>query len=167
MPRDRLPFDPIEEARRQWIDHGWGEVASGMAAVTSIMRAQQILLARIDEELRPLELTFARFELLMLLHFSRSGALPMGAIGRRLQVHPTSVTSVVDRLERQDLVRRTPHPTDRRTKLVTLTDAGRARALAAADVLNTAVFADPGLPDGRTEELVELLGSLRQRADGF
>ncbi|MTV25868.1 MarR family transcriptional regulator [Nitriliruptoraceae bacterium ZYF776] len=138
-----------------------------MAAVTSIMRAQQILLARVDEELRPFELTLARFELLMLLHFSREGALPMGTIGRRLQVHPTSVTSAVDRLERQELVRREPHPTDRRTKLVSLTDAGRDRVLAAVEVLNGSVFADPGLPEGRTEELVALLGQLRGRADGF
>jgi DNA-binding MarR family transcriptional regulator len=162
-----LPFDPVEEARRQWVFHGWSEVADGMAAVTSIMRAQQILLARIDDELRPLELTFARFELLMLLHFSRAGALPMVTIGQRLQVHPTSVTSAVDRLERQALVTRAPHPTDRRTKLVTLTDEGRWRVLAAVERLNAGVFADPGVPEDGIAPLIETLRSLRQRADGF
>lgn len=166
-PRSPLPFDPVEEARRQWVAHGWDASADGMAAVTSIMRAQQLLLARIDAELRPLELTFARYELLVLLHFSRAGALPMGAVGARLQVHPTSVTSAVDRLERQGFVRRAPHPTDRRTKLVGLTDAGRARALEATERLNATVFADVGVPADGVEPLVELLRSLRRREDGF
>ena len=105
-----LPFDPIEEARRQWIEHGWADVSNGMAAVTSIMRAQQLFLGRVDSVLRPYELTFARYELLMLLVFSRTGALPLSRIGARLQVHATSVTSAVDRLERQGFVRRATAP---------------------------------------------------------
>ena len=56
-----LSTDPIEEARRQWVDHGWEAAADGMAAVTSLVRAQQILMQRIDSVLRPLNLTFARF----------------------------------------------------------------------------------------------------------
>ena len=35
----------------------------------------------------------------MLLSFSTSGALPLSKIGERLQVHATSVTNVIDRLE--------------------------------------------------------------------
>lgn len=167
MPGSPLPFDPIEEARRQWVAHGWGDSADGMAAVTSITRAQQILLARIDEQLRPLDLTFARYEVLMLLLFSRAGALPLVKIGSRLQVHPTSVTSVVDRLESQGLVRRTPHPTDRRTKLAVLSDEGRRRALAATQRLNATVFADPGLAADEVTRLVEILRTLRQRAGDF
>jgi DNA-binding MarR family transcriptional regulator len=162
-----LPFDPVEEARRRWEAHGWGEAAGGMAAVTSVMRAQQILLARIDEQLRDLELTFARYEVLMLLLFSRSGALPMAVIGSRLQVHPTSVTSAVDRLERQGLVARTPHPSDRRAKLASLTTPGRERALAATARLNKTVFADPGLGDAGVERLVGLLRELRRHAGDF
>lgn len=167
MPDVPLPFDPIEEARRQWATHGWGDVAEGMAAVTSIVRAHQILLARIDEVLRPHDLTFARFELLALLHFSHRGALPMSTIGRRLQVHPTSVTSAVDRLERQGLVERRPHPDDGRTKLAHVTDAGRDRVVAAANDLNAEVFADPGLPPADVTTLIDVLRGLRQRADGF
>ena len=162
-----LPFDPIAEARRQWSKHGWDDAAAGMAVVTSIVRAQQILLSRIDEELRGLDLTFARYEVLMLLHFSHQGALPLGTVGSRLQVHPTSVTSAVDRLERQGLVRRVPHPTDRRTKLAELTDAGRARVLEATDRLNTTVFADPGVTTSQSERLIGILRSLRKQAGDF
>ena len=49
-----LPFDPIAEATRHWRDRGWTDAAPGMAAVTSIMRAQQIVQARVDAQLKPL-----------------------------------------------------------------------------------------------------------------
>ena len=78
--------------------HGWARRRAGMAAVTSLMRVHQILSARVDEVLRPLDLTFARYEMLMLLS-SAGAALPMARIGARLQVHPTTVTNAVDRLE--------------------------------------------------------------------
>jgi len=162
-----LPFDPVAEAQRHWVEHGWGEVADGMAAVTSVMRAQQIMLARVDEVLRPFRLSFARYELLMLLLFSREGALPLSTVGSRLQVHPTSVTNVVDRLERQGLVERAPHPSDRRAVLASITAAGREIALRATAALNQRVFADPGLPSDRVGELVAVLRDLRHGAGDF
>lgn len=156
--------DPIAEARRKWEEHGWGEAAEGMAAVTSVMRAQQILQARVDDVLRPFELTFARYELLMLLHFSGRGSMPVTRASRRLQVHPTSVTSAVSRLEAAGLVVRKPHPTDGRGTLVELTTAGRRLALEATDALNTSVFKDPGLPPRRVRTLVSVLQDLRRDA---
>lgn len=167
MSRSPLPFDPIAEAHRRWVEHGWQDAADGMAAVTSIVRAQQILLARIDEQLRDLDLTFARYELLMLLHFSREGRLPLNVVGSRLQVHPTSVTSAVDRLERQGYVRRSPHPTDRRTKLAEITAEGRDRVLEATDRLNATVFAEPGLAPAQVDQLVDVLRALRRGAGDF
>ncbi|HNB96493.1 MAG TPA: hypothetical protein PLX07_16060, partial [Microthrixaceae bacterium] len=65
--RRTLGFDPIDEARRQWIDRGWQDAAGGMAALTSIIRVEQLLMARVEEALAPFELTFARYELLVLL----------------------------------------------------------------------------------------------------
>ena len=56
-----------------------------MSAVTSIMRVQQILLARLNEELKPFDLTFPRYEALMLLYLPRRGALPLGKMGDRLR----------------------------------------------------------------------------------
>src|SRR5271167_4281336 len=56
-----LRFDPIEEAGRQWRRH-WGAAPSvPMMAVTSVMRVQQIWLARLNATLAPFELTFARY----------------------------------------------------------------------------------------------------------
>jgi DNA-binding MarR family transcriptional regulator len=167
MNRRPLPFDPVAEARRRWVAQGWADAAPGMAAVTSLMRAQQIVLARVEEVLRPFDLTFARYEVLMLLLFSRSGSLPLSRLGDRLQVHPTSVTNAVDRLEAQGLVRRCPHPSDRRATLAELTDAGRELARAATDQLNARVFAAPGLTEPDIDRLVDVLTDLRRSAGDF
>jgi DNA-binding MarR family transcriptional regulator len=162
-----LSFDPIGEARRQWEEHGWKGAAAGMAAVTSVFRAQQIYLARIDAVLRPLQLTFARYEVLMLLLFSRRGSLPLNRVGSRLQVHPTSVTNAVDRLEAQGFLRRVPHPTDRRTTLAEILGPGRRVAMAATEALNTRVFGDPHLGPEDTETLISTLRALREDAGDF
>jgi DNA-binding MarR family transcriptional regulator len=156
-------MDPIAEARRQWQEHGWIEAADGMATVTSIIRAQQVLLQRVEEHLAPFGLSFARFELLRLLAFTRHGELPLGKLGARLQVHPTSITSAVDRLEKQGLVERHPHPTDGRTTLAVITDAGRDIVERATKVLNDEVFAVIGLTERESSQLYKLLEKLRNR----
>jgi DNA-binding MarR family transcriptional regulator len=138
-----------------------------MAAVTSLIRAQQIYLARIDRVLRPFRLTFARYEVLMILSFSRIGALPLNKIGARLQVHPTSVTNAVDRLEEQGLLRRLAHPTDGRTTLAEITAEGRALAGKATDALNSDVFAAPGLDENQVSTLIDVLKVLRRSAGDF
>lgn len=167
MPSQPLPLDPIEEAHRQWETHGWGEVADGMAAVTSVMRAQQIMIARVEEALKPTGLTFSRYELLTLLTFTRTGALPMAKASARLQVHPTSVTNAVDRLEKAGLVRRVPHPSDRRTTLVEITEDGRDLVRDATHRLNDKVFANPGLSPDKLDTLVRILADLRRDAGDF
>jgi DNA-binding MarR family transcriptional regulator len=162
-----LPLDPIAEAARHWRDHGWAEAADGMAAVTSIMRAQAIVLARVEDVLRPLALTFARYELLMLLSFSSRGAMPMSKASVRLQVHPTSITNAAARLESAGLVVRRQHPSDRRTVLVEITGAGRTLAVEATKRLNDRVFRNPGLSPQSIRTLVEVLRELRVEAGDF
>ena len=162
-----LDFDPIREASRQWSAHGWAEACEGMAAITSIVRAQQLFLGRIDAVLRPLELTFARYEVLMLLLFSRRGALPLNKIGARLQVHPTSVTNAVDRLEEQDLIKRVPHSSDRRTTLAEILPVGRELALRATRALNEEVFSQPGMSGEDLASLIGVLHRFRQGAGDF
>src|SRR3954464_8628303 len=106
-----------------------------MGVGTPITRAHQPLLGRCDASLRPHGLTFARYEALVLLHFSRSGSLPLSVIGRRLMVHPTSVTNTIDRLEQQGLVRRQPTPRDGRGVLASITDPGRSVVVRATEEL--------------------------------
>jgi DNA-binding MarR family transcriptional regulator len=162
-----LRIDPIAEARRHWTERWGEEPARPMAAVTSIMRAQQVLMARLNDLLRPLGLTFPRYEALMLLSFTRTGALPLGKIGERLQVHRTSVTNIVDKLEADGLVRRVPHENDRRATLAEITDAGRATAARATAALNDAAFGIDALGNDEQEAITALLRALRIDAGDF
>jgi DNA-binding MarR family transcriptional regulator len=156
-------MDLIAEARRNWERHGW-ERPGAMVAATSIVRAHQIVMARVDAALAPLGLTFSRFEALALLSFTRAGALPMGKMGARLQVHPTSVTNTVTRLERDGLVRRAGAEGDRRTVLAEITPAGRELAVAAARALADARFGLDGLDQGELRRVHDALLPLRRQA---
>jgi len=160
-----LPFDPIERAAAIWRDR-FG-AASAMAAVTSIMRAHQILLAQLDALLRPYDLTFARYEALVLLTFSRTGALPLSKMGERLMVHPTSVTNTVTRLERAGLVRRLRNPRDGRGGLAEITDAGREVVRRATADLMAAGFCMTMYGERELAELFDLLRTLRRAAGDF
>lgn len=161
----RLPFDPIARAAQTWekrIGPNWA-----MSAVTNIMRVQQILQAAVDEALRPHGLTFARYEALVLLSFSQRGSLPMRMMGERLQLHPTSITNIVDRLEADGLVRRLRHPSDRRTTLVEITDAGKDRLGPATDAVMAADFGLVGLSQADAGALGDLLTNVRRAAGDF
>ena len=159
--------DPIAAARANWVRAGWGAVADGMVAVTSVMRAHQILLARVENALRPYDLSFSRFELLRLLAFSRNGAQPITTASDRLQVHVTSVTHAIRRLEADGLVSRVPHPTDGRTTLVRITDLGRSTVQDATVTLNRDVFADIGISGEQADALVASIETLRRHAGDF
>jgi len=168
MPkRHQLSFDPIAEAQRQWEVHGWAMEAPSMAVVTSIMRLQQVFLSWADSALRPFDLTFARYEVLMLLSFSRRGSMPLGKIGERLQVNAASVTNAVDRLESQGLVKKRQNPHDGRGTLAALTSSGRRLAQRATVVMNADVFSGVGLREPELRSLFGTLAKLRLAAGDF
>jgi DNA-binding MarR family transcriptional regulator len=160
-----LPFDPIARAAEIW-EQRFGP-AEAMAAVTSIMRAQQLLQAELDGLLRPHGLTFARYEALILLTFSRRGALPLRVIGERLMVHPTSVTNIIDRLEEQGMVVRRPNPRDGRGTLAEIAARGRKTAEQATEDLMTARFGMGGYDTGELGQVFTLLRGLRLAAGDF
>ena len=165
-----LPFDPVERASDSWAKHyaeAGEQVYAAMRAVTSIMRAQQILIAGLDASLRPFRLTFARYEALVLLTFSSTGALPLSKIGERLQVHATSVTNLIDRLEASGMVRREPNPRDGRGTLAVLTDEGRRVADAATRELHKNQFGLQGLTLEDLQGLFTTLRRLRIEAGDF
>jgi DNA-binding MarR family transcriptional regulator len=160
-----LPFDPIERAAAIW-ERRFGD-SRAMAAVTSVMRVHQILLGELDALLRPFGLTFARYEALVLLSFSRTGALPLRLIGERLMVHPTSVTNTIDRLELSEFVVRRPNPQDRRGTLAEITPAGRAVVGRATSELMAAGFGMRDYDAGELDALFSLLRGLRVAAGDF
>ncbi|MGH8962268.1 MAG: MarR family winged helix-turn-helix transcriptional regulator [Jatrophihabitantaceae bacterium] len=165
-----LEFDPIERAGELWEQHWPGQdsdVYASMRAVTSIMRAHQILIAQLDAILRPYGITFSRYEALVLLAYSQGGSLPLSKVGERLQVHATSVTNVIDRLEAAGLVRREPNPRDGRGTLAAITDEGRGVARKATEEFNAARFGMDGIGGDELRSLFDILRSLRVHAEDF
>lgn len=160
-----LPFDPIDEAARQWSER-WGGVPA-MHAVTSLMRVQQLVIGRLDTLLRPYGLTFARYEALVLLVFSSRGSLPLGKVGERLQVHPTSVTSIARRLSEDGLIERRQSPDDGRAVLAAITPAGRDLVERATADLVEADFGLGALDVPDREALSEMLRPIRRDAGDF
>lgn len=165
MPDKSLPFDPIERAGELWEQH-FGD-ATAMRLATSVMRVQQLMIASLDTALKPFGLTFARYEVLVLLTFSRSGPLPLSKIGERLMVHPTSITNAIDRLEAQGLVERLPDPNDRRRTFASLTPEGKRVVTSATHALTEIGFAVDGLDGDEQEEAYRLLRSFRLASGDF
>lgn len=161
----RLPFDPVERAFALW-QQRWG-TSTSMLAVTSLMRAHQLVLAEVDAIVKPYDLTFARYEALVLLTFSRRGSLPLSKIGERLQVHPTSVTNIVDRLTKSGLVERRPNPEDGRGVLAEITPDGRVVVEKATADLMAAQFGLGALDSEQHQSLFATLRTLRLAAGDF
>ena len=76
----------------------------------------------VEAPLQNSNLTYARMRLLGVLN--RKGPQIMSALSDELVVSPRNITTLVDALEANGLVRRYPHPTDRRAILVELTPQG-------------------------------------------
>ncbi len=166
VPTDpKLPFDPIERAGEIWSSR-IGE-SGPMKVATSIMRVQQLILAELDGALKPYGITFARYEVLVLISFSAEGSLPLSKIGERLMVHPTSVTNAIDRLEAHGLVKRRPDAADRRRTFAELTAKGKDVLTASTEALMAIDFAIDGLSAKEQEKTYELLRTLRSSAGDF
>lgn len=161
----KFAFDPIARASEIWARH-IGDPTS-MRLATSIMRVQQLISAELDAALRPLGITFARYEVLVLLSFSANRRLPLSTIGERLMVHPTSVTNAMDRLERQGLVRRVADPSDRRRTFAELTPEGETLLAEATQKVTSIDFAITGLTDEQQDQTFDLLRQLRSTAGDF
>lgn len=165
MTRSALPFDPIERGAERWADH-YREVPR-MRAITSLMRVHQLVLTELDELLKPFGLTFARYEVLVLLSFSRTGSLPLGKIGERLQVHATSVTPLVQRLAAAGLIDRNRHPDDGRAVLASLTEKGKKVLAEATQAVLDAKFALGAITEDQCDDLSGILRSVRSAAGDF
>ncbi len=156
-------FDLIAETLRNWGERGLRE-ANAMAAATSLARAHQVVLGRINQALSDHDLTFSRYEALALLSFARNNSMGMARMGERLQVHPTSVTSTIDRLERDGLVVRAPNPDDRRATLATLTDGGLELLEKATASLESIRWGMGSIVDDELDGLTTGLANIRSSA---
>jgi DNA-binding MarR family transcriptional regulator len=130
--------------------------------VINIWRTHTLLSEEMGRVLRPHDLTLTGFRVVMMLRVS-GGMLTPAEIADRLGSARATVTGVLDSLEKRDLVRRTPHPDDRRRLQVGMTDAARTLL---NDLLPTYFTherdAVAALPAADQETLVELLGSIQR-----
>jgi DNA-binding MarR family transcriptional regulator len=127
-----VAIDPVLVAESNWESRGW-VARPHFRAGLSIYHCAELIRQAMTDAMAPHGLTFVLHEALAVLFFSRRGEMPMGKLGDRLLVHPTSVTSTIDRLENLELVRRMAHPTDRRATLAGITPKGR-RAVASSSI---------------------------------
>jgi DNA-binding MarR family transcriptional regulator len=118
------PQDPVEWSRQQWIAHDQ-PAPDQFTAMVAILRTHQAMTSAIDATLRTHDMTRTGYLLMTTLQLSREGTRPLGQLSKHLMVHPTTVTLALDQLEKRKLLKRKPHPTDRRTILATLTPTGR------------------------------------------
>ena len=89
----------------------------------TLLRTGNLLVGELTRRFRPYGLSHAGFNVLMILHLA-GRPLSQREIGERWLVTRGAVTGLVDSLEAAGLVRRQPHPEDRRVSLVELTEKG-------------------------------------------
>jgi DNA-binding MarR family transcriptional regulator len=156
--------DPVDWARHFWRRQGLGDSEDAFLAMSSLLRLHRLMVDAIEARLRVHELNLIDYMLLMTLYLSETGTRLISQLARSLLIHATTATLATDRLESRKLVARSPHPTDRRATLVSLTPAGRALAGRVTDDLREISFGLPGssIEDQRT--VVTVLGRLRLAA---
>ena len=89
-----------------------------------VQRAARALARRFDEALRPFGLTNGQFSLLMSLNRPQPPA--MGPVASLLAMDRTTLTAALKPLERRGLVEISPDRSDRRSRILKLTDEGRS-----------------------------------------
>jgi DNA-binding MarR family transcriptional regulator len=167
MAFQTAPFDVVEASRRVWLERWNPEAASGMASYTAILRSYQLLNEQVNDVMRRHDLTFARYEVLAWLATDPDSALTLSWISKTLRIPPATVTDIIDRLEREKLVRRAPHPSDARTTLAVITARGRKVAMDATHDLNSSVYERIGLSEAQRGQLIDLLAQLRASGNEF
>lgn len=156
--------DPVDWARHFWRRHGLGEHEEAFIAMSSLLRMHRLMVDNVDAKLRPLKLNVTDYMLLMTLQLSETGTRLISQLARSLMVHATTATLATDRLENRGLIERSPHPTDRRATMVSITAAGRKLVGEATDELRDTEF---GLVDSTVadqKEVTEVLARMRLAA---
>jgi DNA-binding MarR family transcriptional regulator len=124
------------------------------------MHAANMIQDRLEAALEPTGLSLAKLGALR--HLAEANEpLPLGQLAERIACVKSNVTQLVDRLEADQLVRRVPDPSDRRSVRAEITDDGRAKYTAGTQALENAeaeLVGELVLTD--REQLHQLLGRL-------
>lgn len=155
--------DAISEAAGEW-ELRWPE-RNRMQAATELMHAHRRLITDLDEKLRPLGLTYARYEILLLLFFEPSGAIPLVDLTDRLQVEASSSFHSVRWLEENGLIERILEPGDDGEVLAELTPKGRALTDRASHLVADIRFGLGTMSTSECHQLTALLSRQRRLRD--
>jgi DNA-binding MarR family transcriptional regulator len=167
VPRDDVqvtelrPPDPIEWTRHHWRRNQFGREEDAFLAMASVMRLHRLMTDTIEAALKPLRLNLTDYMLLMTLELNETRSLLISRLARNLLVHATTATLAVDRLEARGLLKRSPHPTDRRATEVSLTADGHRTVQQATEQLRGAKFGLTGTNLESQRKLVQVLDQAR------
>jgi DNA-binding MarR family transcriptional regulator len=154
-------LDSIEWCRRRWEDSK-GSSPDMFAAMGAVLRLEQLVGGTVERLLREFGLNRTGYLILVTLHLKSDRTLTMGQLSKRLLLHPTTVSLVVDKLQTRELVTRSPHPTDRRTILATLTDDGASTLATVSESLSEADFGLEGVEPRMAITLTEIIRQVRR-----
>jgi DNA-binding MarR family transcriptional regulator len=157
MPSREQP-DLVEWMRQRWLEHDEPK-PEHFAAMAALLRTTILVTDEMDRALKECQLSRTGYLILITLQASREQTRPLGQLSKALLVHPTTVTMAIDQLEKPGLVRRLPHPTDRRTILARLTPEGDKLAERATRALADIGY---GLGDASATTASQVTAALRR-----
>ena len=141
------------------------EEEQSIRVIASLRRAANLLQRRVDAHGRPMDLSLGRANVLLALHGSADGRLPLHQVAAVLDVTRGNVSSLVQSLMDDGFVASEADPADGRSLIVNLTPAGK---IALRDYIPThyALIARlcAGLSSDQKEQLIVLLDVLRTTA---
>jgi DNA-binding MarR family transcriptional regulator len=132
-----------------------------LTVLISILNAASALESRVDARLATAGLSLPKLAALRAL-VAADDALPLGQLACRLACVKSNVTQLVERLEADGLAVRALDPTDRRSRLAAITDAGRR---AYEDGVRILRAAEHDLFDALTPDELEELARLIRKLD--
>jgi DNA-binding MarR family transcriptional regulator len=129
--------------------------------VVNLIRTESLVVTELDRLFRSHGLSGPGFNVLMIIEGAGRPLSPYEIGDRRLVTRGT-VTGLLDTLEKQGLVRRTPHPEDRRMLLIELSDPGRSLlAEVCSELFPIQEELTSSLSGAEKATLVHLLGKLQ------
>ncbi|MGE7919594.1 MarR family winged helix-turn-helix transcriptional regulator [Viridibacillus sp. NPDC093762] len=99
------------------------QINNNLKALTVLLRASQSVQDVVRKDMQQYGLNQTEFAVLELLY--HKGEQPIQHIGKKILIASSSITYVVDKLEKKELVRRRACPDDRRVTYATITELGK------------------------------------------
>lgn len=129
------------------------------ARISILVKKTALVFDKLSNQLlAPYDLTGSQFKILMVLYQSSAGSVRQADIEAKFSMTNPTVTGLVQKLEAKDLVKRMPHPEDKRSKVLVLTDRAigmKEELLALADDLERQMTRK--LTDSECDQLAKLL----------